>query len=512
MKVDKDGEPVSVEAPKEENLVDDSIFSDTEFEAVMGTILRAAKEDFPSFLHTVWPQVPGEKSAYVISAFHQYLAELVQDVATGLRSPNQSVSVPPQHGKSRLLSVRAVAWIVGHSPGIHIALTGFNFSLLADFLREIKDIIASPIYHMIFPGVTPIEGYNRQGSVMFSNGTSVQVTSAGSKLTGRRVDWLIIDDPHAGRFEAESPGARKKVEQWFYGDCISRLSPDAKVFLVSTRWHVEDLHGVVTDPKNTEALVEAGFSDQLFEVTNLPAIAESDDDPLGRKIGDALFPEQRPVRFLQAVKLKMPGFEWDSQYRGDPRMSMGEVVDVAKIRRIELSEVPTNVEWYRGWDPAITDSTAADFTAGALCCCVRDRKGEVLEFYVIDMVYGQMAWAKMRFTVVETAKNDLRRGVACRRMGLEGVGGFKAVFEDVKRELSGQVKVEPRNFRGGKLLRAQSWLNLVEAGRVSIVKAPWNKDFLLELERFPLGKHDDMVDAVSIAKEGLDDYPRIMLA
>jgi predicted phage terminase large subunit-like protein len=50
-----------------------------------------------------------------------------------------------------------------------------------------------------------------------------------------------------------------------------------------------------------------------------------------------------------------------------------------------------------------------------------------------------------------------------------------------------------------KLTRALAWLNLAEAGKVFLVRGPWIQDFIDEICRFPSGKHDDQVDAVSIA-------------
>ena len=275
---------------------------DSEFQLAQRKLMAAASKDFVCFLHVMWPQVEGVD--YILSRLHNYLAELVQEVITGRRRRNQSVSVPPQHGKSRLLCVRAVAFLVGFKPNVHIAMTGFSHSLLSEFLDEVKDIIASPRYQAIFPNIQPVVGRNRAGSVRFTNGASIQVKSSGSKLTGRKVDWLIVDDPHAGRFEAESPTSRRKIQQWFFGDCVTRLAPDAKTFVISTRWHPEDLHGLVTDPKEEDRLRDAGFEDELFEVTNLPALAEV-DDPLGRELGEALFPEQRDVRFLESLKARM---------------------------------------------------------------------------------------------------------------------------------------------------------------------------------------------------------------
>jgi predicted phage terminase large subunit-like protein len=56
-------------------------------------------------------------------------------------------------------------------------------------------------------------------------------------------------------------------------------------------------------------------------------------------------------------------------------------------------------------------------------------------------------------------------------------------------------------------------LNLIEAGRVTVVRGAWTKEFVEELEQFPEGIHDDQVDAVSIAHEELTKpLPKLLLA
>ena len=48
-----------------------------------------------------------------------------------------------------------------------------------------------------------------------------------------------------------------------------------------------------------------------------------------------------------------------------------------------------------------------------------------------------------------------------------------------------------------------------EAGNVDIVRAPWNKDWLAEIENFPPDKtgHDDQVDSASLAFSQLINAP-----
>ena len=38
---------------------------------------------------------------------------------------------------------------------------------------------------------------------------------------------------------------------------------------------------------------------------------------------------------------------------------------------------------------------------------------------------------------------------------------------------------------------------MAEAGNIKVLRAPWNEDFFRELENFPEGSHDDIVDALS---------------
>lgn len=451
---------------------------------------------------------------------------MAQDCFEGKINPHQVVSVPPQHGKSRLLSVRVVAWLIGKCPGIHIALSGFSGSLLTDFIDEARQIMQTPRYQMVFGDISARRGRNRAHDVLFSNGANIQGRSCGSKLTGRRVDWLVVDDPHAGREEAESPAQRRKVKRWFYADCLSRISSTAKIFVVATRWHPDDLIGNLTSEEGRNALIDAGFEHLAFETTNYTAIAEI-NDPLGREVGEALFPEQRPIEFLRGIKALQPAYEWESQYMGRPKTASGDQIDTNSIIRINADQVPQGVEKARGWDLAITESTRADFTAGAKGCIrleeveveewderenklVKKRK-KIEHFYLTHMRKGQKAWVQMRQMILDTARAD-KKTDSVNRIALEAVAGFDAVYQDVKQELLGEVKVEKKLAPTGKMVRAQAWLNLIEAGRFYMVRAPWNADFISELALFPEGPHDDQVDGVSILYEMLHYKEKLLIA
>lgn len=499
-----------------------SDMTDDEYIALLTILVGLAREQFLAYYHLFNPQ---GHSPFILGGLQKFLISLVQKVRDGEAPPNTSVSVPPQHSKSTCLSIESPSWILGVEPSKHVAITGFSHPLVTKFSKAVRDRMDSPLYQLVFPGTYPVRGSNKADEWVSTRGGGVVAKSAGSKLTGRRVDWLIMDDVHPGRSEAESDVLRKKVIEWYFADCFTRLSPGAKQFLISTRWHPDDIIGKLTSDEYVAQLEAEGAKHMMFNAINLPAIAvEGEDDPLGREPGEALFPEVRPLSFLNGIKATIPSYEWDSQYQGKPRSIGSGQVDMTKLQYIEgMANVPWDDidEIVRGWDTALSEDQSADFTAGALVGYNRRTKA----LYILHMVKRKLAWAKMRSLIISQAEVDLKgypqdeaENLRVLRCGIEGVGGFKGVVEDVREALLGRVKVElknpPKRSEGGgsKLLRAQPWLNKIEAGLVHVVRGAWTKDFVDSLSVFPSGPHDDMEDAVSVASEMLEKRGRLLIA
>jgi len=479
--------------------------SDKEYADFASALIRAARTDLWSFVMLIRPP---KSSGFVFSKCHLFLMQMVQDIVDGKLGRRNGVSMPPQHGKSTVLSILSTAWVLGRVPEIQVAMTGYSHDLTTDFSKAVKDITQSPLYQLVFPNTSIMPSYDKSDSWLLMNGSGVRAKSVGKKLTGRRVDWLLIDDAHSGRREAESALARKRVVEWYFGDCVTRLSPNANVFIIGTRWHPSDLIGTLTSAEYQEEMLLHGKHQELFQVLNMEAICtDSQADPLGRNEGEALFPEMRDVEFLDNIRLGIPAYEWESQFQGKPRSQGAGQVDLSKIRKIDLEEVPPDIEWLRGWDLALTTKKTSDFTCGALCAY--DKRND--HFYIIDMYRQKKAWAQVKEDMLRTALMEKKeRNV--NRMAMEAVTGFAIGYEEVKKELMGHVKVEKRNPSSDKLMRAQPWFNKVEAMRVSIVKGKWNKEFLDELDLFPSGVHDDQIDAVSIAYESLTQRTKLLYA
>ena len=84
---------------------------------------------------------------------------------------------------------------------------------------------------------------------------------------------------------------------------------------MQTRWHEDDLPGYVL--KLSE---ETGHD--RWDVLNLPALAEP-GDPLGRREGEALWPERYPVEELLRIRANCGSYWFAALYQGSPQPAEG---------------------------------------------------------------------------------------------------------------------------------------------------------------------------------------------
>jgi hypothetical protein len=108
-----------------------------------------------------------------------------------------------------------------------------------------------------------------------SNNCGYLAGSVGSAILGFRANVAVIDDPIKSRQEAES---REHAWTWFTNDLLTRLTPDGAIILIATPFHEDDLMGRLQRLQADE-----------WKILRLPAVAEGDDDPLGRREGEPLW-------------------------------------------------------------------------------------------------------------------------------------------------------------------------------------------------------------------------------
>lgn len=157
----------------------------------------------------------------------------------------------------------------------------------------------------------------------------------------------------------------------------------------------------------------------------------------------------------------------------------------------------------RGWDLAASRGEAGqprDWTVGVKVSC--DTRGV---FYVEHVERFQGSPHEVERSLRNLAENDGPQvGVALPQD--PGQAG-KAQSQALARLLAG-YRISTTPVTGSKYVRAKPFAGQAEAGNVLLVEGPWNEAFLAELEGFPGGLHDDQVDAVCEAFNGLTGHPR----
>jgi predicted phage terminase large subunit-like protein len=181
--------------------------------------------------------------------------------------------------------------------------------------------------------------------------------------------------------------------------------------------------------------------------------------------------------------------------RGDWSMRQGGAIFRRDWFRI-VDRAPAGLRRARFWDLAATEGPSGpellfdpDWTVGVLVG--QSAEGQV---YVLDVVRQRADPKGVKRLVRQTAELDGSEVT----IGMEQESGAsgKTVIADFRTLLAGYV-FKPERPIGDKVTRARPYASYAEGGGVRIVRASWNAAFLTEHEQFPLGAHDDAVDAAS---------------
>lgn len=323
-----------------------------------------------------------------------------------------------------------------------------------------------------------------------------------------RVKVWDLDGRPIGRSQTLNVGGDlhhkvKSIERFHYTGPVYDLTTTCGDFRAEgiTVHNCDDLTGMI---QRTQAEQEGG---DPWEEIRLPAIAEApkppdgapDDwlenwrDVMGRRPGEALWPEVWPEKKLLQIKASILGSDWDSLYQQNPTPAEGGMFKVDSWRTAPAA--PPGLRLCRAWDLAATDG-AGDWTVGALVGMDADNR-----VYVLDIQRFQLEAAAVKREVLRVAKADGK--LVPIRIEQERAGAGKAQVSDFKRLLIG-YDVRGRKPEGTKEQRAAPYAAQQQDGNVILVNSgTWGPKFIEEHRVFPKGRHDDQVDAVSSAFDEL---------
>jgi predicted phage terminase large subunit-like protein len=257
----------------------------------------------------------------------------------------------------------------------------------------------------------------------------------------------------------------------------------------NTRWHEDDLAGKLLEAAK-------GGADQ-WEVIDLPALANSSVDPLGRQIDAPLWPERYDADALAKIRAAIGTRDWSALYQQSPSPETGSYFLKDWLRPVPTLPPRESLRVFGASDYAVT-SDGGDYTVHIVLGVDSDDR-----LYVLDLWRGQASsdqWVEAFCDLV----------VRWKPMGwAEETGQIRAGIgpwlDRRSRERRAFVAREAFPTRGDKSVRAQSIRGRAALNGLYLpAGAPWRADFEAELLSFPAGRHDDQVDALGLVGQLLD--------
>jgi predicted phage terminase large subunit-like protein len=410
--------------------------------------------------------------------FSEYLAQTVQDFVeadTGHSFDILIVQAPPQHGKSITLTESFPSWYMGRYPERRVILAAYNDDFAERFLRRNKEKIrdhGDNIFGLQIGAVdraTEFELKDHKGRII-SRGLR-------SGITGNPGDLIIVDDPIKDKMEAYSPTFREQLWSQWLGSVKTRLSAGAKVIVIATPWHFDDL------------MARLIARESNVKVVRIPVEAQ-ESDPLGRAPGEALCPELGKddawlKDFKQAYLNDATGgpAAWAAMYMCNPRIEGGNIV---------------KRDWFRTYDP----STIQEWGTTVISVDAAFKGGDSNDFVAITV------WSKLGsgyyLRHCSNKKLDFPQTLTEMRMVkalypeaftvlVEDKANGSAIISTLRKEWAGVVGVNPK---GGKEARVHAVSGAIESGNVYVpAGAYWVEAYLDQWAGFPAVPHDDMVDS-----------------
>lgn len=460
-------------------------FSAQEIQAIL-------RQDFTAFIEKVFYTIDP-----VTDYLHNWHIDLIAEylIACQRREIKKLIiNIPPRHLKSLCVAVAFPAWLLGHNPGEQIMCASYSRDLSFQHSMNTRIVMESDWYQSIFTNTRLLTDQNTKRKFVTDKMGFRIATSVGSTATGEGGNFLIVDDPLSAD-QARSEVMRDNANRWFDQTFASRLNDkkNGVMIIIMQRLHENDL---------TAHLLKKGDWEHLC----IPLIAEEHTiykRGLVTKIreeGELLHPKRIDAPEVERLKSEAGTYAFVGQYQQKPSpIGGGEFRQewIQYYSKIDYSKYNT----YIFVDPANSKTKTNDFTAMIVVGAAEDGN-----LYILDMVRDKMNVREREDTLFDLHAKYKPQLVAYEKYGMQvDIDWIKKSMED-------------RNYRfriegvGGSLKKEDRIRRLIRyfyEEKIYLPRMLFKSNFKnepvdivhefihQEYNTFPVGLHDDMLDALS---------------
>lgn len=453
----------------------------------------ALHEKLPLFTHQVFNTVsPGTQylSNWHIDLICEYLIACQKREITRL-----IINIPPRFMKSIAASVAFPAWLLGHDPKTQIMCASYGQRLSEKFSIDSRLIVTSPWFKQVFPKCELLSDQNTKAKFMTTERGYRIATSIGGSVTGSGADFLIVDDP-LNADQANSVVALENANNWFDQVFSTRLNDPKKgvIIIIMQRLHENDLSGHLLAK-------EAGW-----EHLKIPLIAEKTEIIQKgnfykeRQEGDLLHEDRIGEKEVKRLQIELGAYGFAGQYQQTPSPSGGGIFRKEWLQFYDNVNLAT-LNKYIFIDPANAKKKTSDYTAIIIVGI-----GEDKNIYILDIIRDRLDVKEREDILFDLHRKYNPLGVIYEKYGMQcDADWIKYAMERRNyrfgiTEVGGTLDKVSRISRLDALFaRGQIWLPKTlyktnhENKLINLIETFIHEEYL----PFPLGLHDDMMDAMA---------------
>ena len=436
------------------------------------------------------------------------------------------INIPPRCAKSSLTSVAFPAWVWTQKqisptsgPGVQFLHASYAQQLALRDSVKCRRLIESPWYKERWGDRFSLTG-DQNTKTRFDNtsGGSRLSTSVGSALTGEGGSIIVVDDPNAAQ-EAFSEATIETTIEWWDSALSTRLNdPKTGAFVViQQRLSEEDLTGhILSKDKGewTHLMLPMRYEPERSFVTSIGW-----KDPR-EEAGQLLWPERFGEQEVDILERQLGPWAAAGQLQQRPEPKGGGVIKREWWQLWERDEYPPIEYTIASLDTAYTTKTENDFSAltvwgvfsggdqkamanrmvtpdGELTSSIKRTYTE--EHPRVMLLYAWQARLELH-ELVEKVMETYRTTKGFDKLLIENKAAGHSVAQEIRRlygheDFAVQL-VDPKGQ--DKLARLYSVQHLFAEGLIYAPDRAWADMVITQTGNFPKGKHDDLVDTVSM--------------
>ncbi len=392
------------------------------------------------------------------------------------------INMPPRFMKSISVSVAWSAFLLGRDPKTEIICASYSAGLSADLSMKARNVVESEWFGNVFPDFEMARDQNQKSWFKTKQGGGRFAPSVGGTITGMGGDYLILDDP-VNPEQSNSVAELSNANSWIETSFMSRRNNHrgenrSRLVLVMQRLHENDPTGRLLDRfPEIEKLELPAYFEKKTVISTPKNIYELDR---GEFLHDERFGQQEYDKTLSLLG----SYAFAGQYLQRPTPADGGILKKSWYRFYD--EKPNHcAAIIHSWDTALSANAGSDYSV----CTVWgvSQNG----YYLLDIFRKRLEFPELLSNFKRLSTRDLPDWILIEAKG-SGLSLIQTARETTRSPIIEIVPVRD------KVTRLSAVTPFFESGKIFFPKDHELIDNLLnEMDMFPNGKNDDIVDTIS---------------